>query len=131
DSVGGIYVTNSEADSILVFQTGDNGNVTPTATIATHNEIFAPSSVALDSSGKIYVVNGAADRQVSNTITIYAPGSNAATAPIASIGSDNNARAADHADLNSPFAIAIDKDDKVYVANQADGYDSDGSVTVY
>jgi sugar lactone lactonase YvrE len=125
DSVGGIYVTNSEADSILVFQTGDNGNVTPTATIATTNNILAPTSVALDASGKIYVVNGNADRQVSNTVTIYAPGSNAATAPIATIGSGTD----DKTEISSPFAVAVDKEGKVYVANQADG--TNFSITVY
>ena len=128
DSIGGIYVTNSDADanSVLVFQTGDNGNVTPTATIATQNEIFAPTSVAVDSSGKIYVANGNADRRVSDTVTIYAAGSNAATAPIATLGGTG-----DKADINSPFAVAVDKQGKVYVANQADGYNFDGSITVY
>jgi len=129
DSTGGIYVTNSDADSILVFQTGDNGNVTPTATIATGNDILAPTGVALDSSGKIYVANGSADRQVSNTVTIYAPGSNAATAPVASIGWDY--RGTDKAEISSPFAVAIDKEGKVYVANQGGGYNFDGSITVY
>ena len=129
DSLGGIYVTNSDANSVLVFQTGDNGNVTPSATIATDNDIFAPTGVALDAKGKIYVVNGAADRQVSNTVTIYSPGSNAARAPIAYIGWEYNG--ANKADVNGPFAVAIDKEGKVYVANQADGYNFDGSITVY
>ncbi len=125
DSIGGIYVTNLDADSILTFQTGDNGNVTPTAKIATDNDIFAPTSVAIDPSGKIYVVNGNADRQVSNTVTIYAAGSNAATAPVATLGSATN----DKAEISSPFAVAVDKEGKVYVANQADG--TNFSVTVY
>ncbi len=123
DSIGGIYVTNSDANSILVFQTGDNGDVEPSATIATHNEIFAPTGVALDSSGKIYVANGNADRQVSDTVTIYAPGSNAAAPPIATLGHK--------AEISSPFAVAIDKEGKVYVANQGGGYNFDGSITVY
>ena len=131
DSAGGIYVTNSDADanSVVVFQLGDNGNATPTATIATHNAIFAPTGVALDSSGKIYVVNGSADRKMSNNVTIYAPGSNAATAPVATIGWDNNGT--DKADINGPFAVAVDKQGKVYVANQGDGPNFDGSITVY
>ena len=129
DSLGGIYVTNSDANSIVVFQTGDNGNVTPTATIATPNDIFTPTSVALDSSGKIYVVNGSADRQVSNTVTIYAAGSNAAKAPVASIEWDY--RGTDKAEISDPFAVAIDKVGKIYVANQGGGYNFDGSITVY
>jgi sugar lactone lactonase YvrE len=129
DSVGDIFVTDSDSNSVRAFQSGDNGDVEPSATIATHNDIFAPTAVALDSSGKIYVVNGAADRQVSDTVTIYAPGSNAATAPIASIGWDY--KGTDKAHLSGPFAVAIDKEGKVYVANQASGYNGDGSITVY
>ena len=89
DSVGGIYVTNSEADSVLVFQTGDNGNVTPTATIATPNNIFTPTSVALDSSGKIYVVNGKRIAKCPTPLLIYAPGSNAARRRSRHIGTRN------------------------------------------
>jgi len=129
DSTGGIYVANQDADSVVVFQTGDNGNVAPTARIATDNEIFAPAGVAVDPSGKIYVANGNADRHVSNSVTIYAPGSNAATAPVASIGW--NYSGTDKADINGPFAVAVDKQGKIYVANQTDGYNFDGSITVY
>ena len=124
DSVGDIFVTDSESNSVLAFQSGDNEDVEPSATIATQNQIFEPTGVALDSSGRIYVANGNRDRTVSDTVTIYAPGSNAGTPPIGSIEGDK-------AGISSPFAVAVDKAGKVYVANQVDGYDNDGSITVY
>ena len=124
DSVGDIFVTDSESNSVSAFQSGDNGDVEPSATIATHTDIFEPTSVAIESSGKIYVVNGARDRSVSNNVTIYAPGSNAATPPIGSIDGDK-------AEISSPFAVAVDKAGKVYVANQGGGENDDGSITVY
>lgn len=124
DSVGDIFVTDSESNSVSAFQSGYNGNLEPSATIATATDIFEPTGVALDSSGRIYVANGNRDRAVSDTVTIYAPGSNAATPPIGSI-------AGDKAQISSPFAVAVDKAGKLYVANQVDGYDYDGSITVY
>ncbi len=66
---------------------------------------------------------------MSNTVTIYAPGSNTETPPVASIGWDY--RGADKAGINGRFGVAVDKSGKVYVANQADGYNFDGSITVY
>ena len=124
DSVGDIFVTDSESNSVLAFQSGDNGDVEPSATIATQNQIFAPTGVALDSGGRIYVANGNRDRTVSDTVTIYDPGSNAGTPPIGSIEGDK-------AGISSPFAVAVDKAGKVYVTNQVDGYEDDGSITVY
>jgi sugar lactone lactonase YvrE len=124
DSVGDIFVTDSESNSVSAFQSGDNGDVEPSATIATPTNIFEPTGVALDSSGTIYVANGNRDRAVSDRVTIYAPGSNAGTPPIGSLEGDKSG-------ISSPFAVAVDKAGKVYVANQADGYDDDGSITVY
>ena len=124
DSVGDIFATDSKSNSLIVFQSGDNGDVEPSATIATQTEIFEPTAVALDSSGRIYVANGNRDRAVSDSVTIYAPGSNAATPPIAAIVGDKT-------EISSPTAVAVDKAGKIYVANQADGYNYDGSVTVY
>lgn len=124
DSVGDIFVTDSESDSASAFQSGDNGDLEPSATIATPTNIFEPTEVALDSSGRIYVANGNRDRAVSDTVTIYAPGSNAATPPIGSIEGDK-------AEISTPFAVAVDKAGKIYVANQVDGYNFDGSITVY
>jgi sugar lactone lactonase YvrE len=128
DSVGDIFVTDSESDSVSAFQSGDNGDIEPSATIATANQIFEPTGVALDSSGRIYVANGNRDRTVSDTVTIYAPGSNASTPPVASIGR-NDFGVDDKAEISSPLAVAVDKEGKVYVANQGGGID--GSVTVY
>jgi sugar lactone lactonase YvrE len=124
DSVGDIFVTDSETNSVSAFQSGDKGDVEPLATIATPTNIFEPTGVALDSSGTIYVANGNRDRAVSNRVTIYAPGSNAATAPIGSIEGDK-------AGISGPFAVAVDKAGNLYVANQVDGYDFDGSIRVY
>jgi Beta-propeller repeat len=124
DSVGDIFATNSDSNSVVVFQSGDNGDIAPTATIATQTDIFEPMGVALDSSGRIYVANGNRDRAISDAVTIYAPGSNAATPPVGSIAGDKTK-------ISSPVAVAVDKAGKLYVANQVAGHDFDGSITVY
>ena len=73
DSVGDIFVTDSESNSVSAFQSIDKGDVEPSAMIVTHTNIFEPTGVALDFSGRIYVANGNRDRAVSDTVTIYAP----------------------------------------------------------
>ena len=84
DSSGKLYVANVTGGpdgngSITVYPAASNGNVTPIATISNiagcapcdKTGLSSPQGVALDSSGKIYVVNVTGGG--GGTITIYSP----------------------------------------------------------
>jgi hypothetical protein len=127
DSAGDMYVTNSDVNSVAVFQSGMTGNVTPSATIASPNALSNPTGVAVDSNGLIYVANAGSQVGASDSITIYPSGSDASVAPISTIiGSD----------LGDPVAIATfgapsSGNGIILWANQAAGPNYDGSVTIY
>ena len=53
DPAGNAYVTNSESNSIGVFQAGANGNVAPSVTIESPSGVKNSTAVAIDSAGKI------------------------------------------------------------------------------
>jgi len=103
-----IYVANYASNSLSVFPINANGNVSSLTKFGVDNEIVAPSGVALDAKGKIYVANDgtAAGHGQSDTIKIYPAGSNAIAAPI---GGGSN--------YSSPQAIAVGSDGTTYVAN--------------
>jgi hypothetical protein len=123
DSVGSLRVGNSGgpiSGSITSYANLANGNSAPVSTIAGENTGLTGgvSSVALDSSARIYATGLAA----SNTeITVYDRGATGDVAPIATIVGTNT-------ELDQPTAIGVDGAGKIYVANY-DGPQS--SVTVY
>jgi hypothetical protein len=75
-----------------------------------------PSAIALDKSGKIYVANPGSWYRDYDSITVYAPGTYANAAPIATIGSFGNS---DTTQLGNPVAIAVDATGYIYVANSS------------
>ncbi len=126
DSSGKIYVTDSAADSVLVFpplaslpsQPG-YPNLAPTATISgSSTTLNKPWGIALDSSSNIYVVD-----QGNSSLTVYPPlGSSTGTlneSPTATISGSSTG-------LNQPWGIALDSSANIYVAN-----DTPASVLVY
>ncbi len=154
DSAGKEYVLNEEGGpvglgDVVVFASGSKGNVAPIATIGGPNTgISSPRGIALDSTGKIYVLNP------SIGITVYAAGSQGDVAPIATIqnvpgkgiavDSKGQIYVADpsnnvvtiysalsrghpnpiatiggpHTGLDSPWGIAVDRTGKIYVTNE-------------
>jgi len=144
DLRGNVYVTNQEginqcgsrhstvADinratryaSVTVYSAAaiasGGGDVPPVATIGgVGSEI---TSVALDSSGKIYATSWSP-----NSVRIYHAGSKSNVAPVATIVGNQT-------QLDSPEAIALDSNGKIYVANAGYGADlqgNSGSITVY
>jgi sugar lactone lactonase YvrE len=144
DSRGNVYVTNQEginqcgaqhstvADinratpyaSVTVYSADSiasgGGDVPPVATIGGIGSQI--SSVALDSSGKIYATSWSPA-----SVRIYPASSNRNVPPDAIIvGSQTR--------LDSPQAIALDSSGKIYVANARFGADPQGdtgSITVY
>ncbi len=138
DGSGKIYVANQQGyneqeqehnnASVTVYPTGSNGNVAPSATIDNSffpTGIVAPIGIAVDSSGKIYVANGAGYDPNTGafsaaTVTVYPAGSNSAgMPPSATIGGSNTG-------LSYPVGIALDGSARIYVAN-----DNNNTVTVY
>ncbi len=103
-----IYVANYASDSLSVFPINANGNVPSLTKSGVDDEIVAPSGVALDAKGKIYIANDgvATGHPESDSVRIYPAGSNAIAAPI---GGGSN--------YSSPQAIAVGSDGTSYVVN--------------
>jgi sugar lactone lactonase YvrE len=120
DASGKLYVTNERSDagwygddSITIYAKGSN---VPSAIIGGKNTgLNFPEGIAVDSSGRIYVVNCPDCSPWSNGsgdyVTVYAKGSNGNVAPIATIGGSNTG-------LNYPEGIAVDSTGNIYVADE-------------
>jgi sugar lactone lactonase YvrE len=127
-SGGRIYVANpfNNGDpsypfnnAITVYTGGSTGNIAPIASVpglptAPSTGLSDPRSVALDTTGNIYVAN-----LTPNLVTVYPAGSNGVVTPKQSISGANTG-------LNAPTGIAVDKAGKIYVTNHAAN-----SVTIY
>ena len=118
DSLGRLYVANSATNTITVYPPGANGNVPPLAVIGGSNTFLAdPSAIAIDASGKLYVLN--TPTYPKGVITVYPPLASATgiinEAPIAIIAGAKTQL--DH----EPSAIALDTHGKIYVATELGG----------
>lgn len=107
-----IFVANGY--DVTAYPLGSNGDVPP---IAVTTDFAAPSAIARDSSGRLYVTN-----QVGNAVTVFAANANGNTRPLAVIGGP-------HTLLSDPTSIALDANGAIYVANAARA--KRGSITVY
>src|SRR3989442_8446833 len=121
DAAGNLYVANAGnsccglGNSITVYGAGARGDAAPTATIVGGNTgLDAPSGVALDAAGHLYVAN--AD---GNSITVYGSRATGNATPSATIMGGSTG-------LNRPVGIALDAAGRIYVANSGDN-----SITVY
>ncbi len=116
DSSGNIYTTNQVPASVTVYPPlgSSTGEVheTPIATISTAltTGLRSPEGVALDSSGKIYVVDDGPDYSGPDSVFVYAAGSNANAAPIATISGSKTG-------LSGAIGITLDSSGKIYVAD--------------
>lgn len=107
-----IFVANGY--DVTAYPLGSTGDVPP---IAVTTDFAAPSAIARDSSGRLYVTN-----QVGNAVTVFAANANGNTRPLAVIGGP-------HTLLSDPTSIALDANGAIYVANAARA--KRGSITVY
>ena len=121
DAAGNLYVANAGnsccglGNSITVYGAGARGDAAPTATIVGGNTgLDAPSGVALDAAGHLYVAN--AD---GNSITVYGSRATGNATPSATITGGSTG-------LNRPVGIALDAAGRIYVANSGNN-----SITVY
>jgi hypothetical protein len=114
------YVANSGNNSIIIYAAGDSCNATPARTISGSNTgLDAPSFIALDAAGRLYVSNAG------NTITVYAAGATGNATPTATIAGS---------DTGFTGGIALDAAGQLYVANSLNCDFSDchdASITVY
>jgi hypothetical protein len=102
-----VYVVQDTVNdtSILQFAATSNGNATPISTLTL--PAGGPSSVAMDSSGSIYV--GAA---TDNSISVYPAGSSGADSPRRTIlGSDKS--------FSYPYLMTVDSHNSLYVSDGA------------
>jgi sugar lactone lactonase YvrE len=130
DSSSNIYVANlgslsGQADSVLIFAAGSNGNVAPSAVIVGSSTGLAyPTALALDSSANIYIANSGSLLGGIDSITVYPAGSNGNVSASATISGTSTG-------LLIPSAIALDSSRNIYVANDGSQDGSLDSVTVY
>ena len=112
-----IFVTNAVDNSVNIYPIGSRGDSGPIATIkGPATGLDDPVSIALDSSGKIYVLNnGTAGNSAS--IEVFAPGSRGNVAPIARIAGPATR-------LLSVNRIAVDSAGQIYVAIEVVDVDS-------
>ena len=121
-SNGGGYVT--------MYGLGSSGDVEPIATIdGAATKLDGPVSIAVDSSGKIYVLNEGEGARNSAGVVVFAAGSKGNVSPIANISGVDTA-------IRSPKSIAVDSVGNIYVTNE-EGFppgpniQRPGGVTVY
>ena len=122
DSGGTIYVANAlfpenpcgEYDgtsSINVYSPGSYANEASVGRIAGENTILSfPSNVAVDSGGKIYVLNRRGGSACYGSVTVYPAGSEGDIAPSATLDVDTDGR-------DFPVAMAVDPSGNLYTAN--------------
>src|SRR5208337_3266260 len=100
DSRGDIYVTNFsgriragsviDTGSVIVYRPGSSGDATPLVKIGgPKTGLHQPRSIALDSSGRIYVADVTVGQNQIESIRVFDPGSNGDVAPRAVISGDN------------------------------------------
>ena len=118
DPAGRIYVTNYWINSVSIFAPDAGRAASPVAIIRGSNTgLHRPTGIAVDSKGKIYVVNGGSVYDVPETypgrINVYAAGSKGNIAPV-SVIEGNRTR------LENPNAVTLDSSGKIYVTDSGD-----------
>ncbi len=115
----------SSPGMVLVWAAGTYGKVKPARTISgSSTGLDWPANLTVDQSGKVFVANSD-NGGSSPSITVYAAGASGNATPMQTIGGSNTG-------LSSPYGVALDSSENVYVANCGSSpYEDEGSITVY
>ena len=95
DSSGHLFVTSPGADSVNEYQQDADGDVSPSATIALHQNVANRGSVAVDSAGHLFVTNPDTD-----SVIEYDKNATDNASPIAAIAGPN-------AGLSGPAGVVV------------------------
>jgi hypothetical protein len=110
-----IFVANRSANSITEYPLTANGDATPQALISgARTQLSAPSSLGLDASRKLYVLNSA-------SIAVFRAGAHGNVAPKFLISGSLTG-------LSNPQGIAVEGNGKTYVTNDIS---TGGDITAY
>lgn len=105
-----IYVSSQTTGAVEIYSSKGQGQA-PIGSIT--DGISAPTGLAVDSSGNVYVANSG-----NNTVTVYPPGQ---TTPSTTYTQG----------ISAPMGVAVGSDGTVYVANETGGPSGAGSITEY
>jgi len=120
---GEIYVAScplSRPGKITEYAANSDGDVKPIATITdkVDTKLNSPRSIALDSTGQIYVAN-------SESVTVYPSGTHSNVPPLFTITGPFTQF------INAPSGIALDSEKNIYLVNQAIGTYINGYASVF
>ena len=104
-----------------MYPSASNGDTRPITKLDGDTGVVAPTGVALDASGRIYVANdgAAVGNPAQDDVSVYPAGSNANVSPVGSISN-----------LSSPQAIAVAPDGTMYIANGTAGFQQHGTISI-
>ena len=116
-----MYIADPEQNTIQMFPAGSNGAMKPAPKFNGDTGIIAPTGVALDAKGQIYVANDgvATGHPELDDVTVFPAESNANVPPIRGISN-----------FSSPQAIAVGLDGTTYVLNGTGDHGDSGGISI-
>lgn len=128
DSSGNVYIADRQNNRVLYYTAGSTtasrvyGQLGSFTTNIANNggtsadSLNAPTGLALDASGNLYIADS-----VNNRVLFYPAGSTTATRVYGQLGSFTSNTANNGGitanSLNTPFSITLDRDNKLYIAD--------------
>jgi sugar lactone lactonase YvrE len=106
-AIPSVLVANGGSGTVTDHPLSPTGDVAPLFTLGPANKLSAPSGVAVDTSGRVYVVNSGSD-----SIREFAPGVSSSSGPDVTISGSNTG-------LSNPTAITLDRAGRIYVTSQS------------
>jgi sugar lactone lactonase YvrE len=104
DGSGQLYVADYDANAIFVFAKGASGDVAPIRTISgARTRVSAPSGVAFDPAGDLYVANG-------ESVLEFAKNANGDVAPLMELSGDKTG-------IGYIVSVSIDPSGRIIVCN--------------
>jgi sugar lactone lactonase YvrE len=105
--VASVYTANGASGTVTDYALSPLGNVSPLLTFGSANKLNAPGGVAVDPTGRLYVVNTGA-----NSISEFPPGASATAMPDVTVSGSATG-------LTGPGSIALDSTGRIYVTSRS------------